>query len=109
MCSHSNGLRKLRKYINALHCPTRWKIIRVIGEQRKSTSEIFEGLEKVGESLSKNGLYYHLSELRDAGIVEVVDYREVGGGAPEKVWRLKTKEIKINLLTDLPGVSGHEQ
>jgi hypothetical protein len=25
-------------------------------------------------------------------------YREVGGGAPEKMWKLKTREIKIDLL-----------
>lgn len=79
-------------------------IIRLIGEGTKSTNEIFEELEKAGENLSRSGLYYHLSELEEAGIIELAEYREVGGGAPEKVWRLKTKEIKINLLTDLPEV-----
>ena len=59
----------------------------------------------MGESISKSGLYYHLSEMKKAGIIELAEYREVGGGAPEKVWKLKTKEIRINLLTDLPEVS----
>ncbi|MDH5734304.1 MAG: winged helix-turn-helix domain-containing protein [Candidatus Bathyarchaeota archaeon] len=98
---------RFQKFFRALHCPTRWVIIRLIGEGTKSTNEILGGLEKAGEGLSRSGLYYHLSELEEAGIIELAEYREVGGGAPEKVWRLKTKEIKINLLKDLPEVSGH--
>jgi ArsR family transcriptional regulator, cadmium/lead-responsive transcriptional repressor len=99
---------KFHKYFRALHCPTRWTIIRLIGDGSKSTNEIFEGLEKTGESLSKSGLYYHLSEMQQAGIIELAEYLEIGGGAPEKVWKLKTKEIKINLLTDLPEVLNNE-
>jgi DNA-binding transcriptional ArsR family regulator len=99
---------KFQKYFRALHCPSRWIIIRLIGDGAKSTNEIFEGLKEAGEGLSRSGLYYHLSELEEAGIVELAEYREVGGGAPEKVWRLKTKEIRFSLLRDLPEVSGHE-
>ena len=99
---------RLRKFFRVLHCPTRWTIIRLIGGDVKSTSEISEGLRKAGECLSKSGLYYHLSEMEEAGIIELAEYREVGGGAPEKVWKLKTKEIKVNLLTDLPEVPNHE-
>jgi DNA-binding transcriptional ArsR family regulator len=84
-------------------------IIRLIGEETKTTNEIFEGLKKAGEGLSRSGLYYHLSEMEEAGIIELAEYREVGGGAPEKVWKLKTKEIRINLLTDLPEVPSHDQ
>ena len=100
---------KFQKYFRALHCPTRWMIIRLIGDEAKSTNEIFEGLEEAGEGLSRSGLYYHLSELEAADIIELAEYREVGGGAPEKVWRLKTKEIRISLLRDLPKVLDHEQ
>jgi DNA-binding transcriptional ArsR family regulator len=99
---------KFQKYFKALHCPTRWTIIRLIGKETRSTNEIFEGLKEAGEGLSKSGLYYHLSEMEEAGIIELAEYREVGGGAPEKIWKLKTKEIKINLLTDLPEVPSHE-
>jgi len=98
---------KFQKYFRALHCPTRWVIIRLIGEGTKSTNEIFDELKKT-EALSRSGLYYHLSELEEAGIVELAEYREVGGGAPEKVWRLRTKEIRFNLLTDLPETTGHK-
>ena len=91
---------KFQRYFRALHCPTRWTIIRLIGEETRSTSEIFEGLSKSGERLSKSGLYYHLSEIEEANIIELAEYREVGGGAPEKVWKLKTKEIKVNLLAE---------
>jgi len=89
---------KFQKYVRALHCPVRWTIINIIGNCEKSTGEIFEELKRSGEELSRSGLYYHLSELEEAGIIELAMYREVGGGAPEKVWRLKTKEIRINLL-----------
>ena len=99
---------KFQQYFRALHCPTRWIIIRLIGDSTKSTNEIFEGLQKSGEGISRSGLYYHLSEMEKADIIELAEYREVGGGAPEKVWKLKTKEIRINLLTDLPEVSNHE-
>ena len=86
------------KYFRALHCQIRWQIIRLIGDEAKSTSEIREGLTELGEKFSKSGLYYHLSELEDAGILELAEYREEGRGPPKKIWRLKTKEIKINLL-----------
>lgn len=99
---------KFQKYFRALHCPTRWVIIRLIGEGTKSTNEIFDGLKKAEEGLSRSGLYYHLSELEEAGIVELAEYREVGGGAPEKVWRLKTQEIRFNLLKDLPEATDRE-
>ncbi len=102
-------ISRFQSYFRALHCPTRWVIIRLIGDEAKSTSEIFAGLKKLGEDLSKSGLYYHLSELEKAGIIELATYREVGGGAPEKVWKLKTKEIRINLLTGLPELLTDEQ
>jgi DNA-binding transcriptional ArsR family regulator len=95
----SKEFNRFHKYFKALHCPTRWTIIRLIGNEAKSTGEIFDGLTETGEGLSRSGLYYHLSELEKAGIIELAEYREVGGGAPEKVWRLKTKEIKVNLIT----------
>ncbi len=96
-----NEFSRFQKYFKALHCPTRWAIIRSIGDKAKSTAEIFEALKEAGEGLSKSVLYYHLSELEEAGIIEMAEYREAGGGAPEKVWRLKTKEIRINLLEDV--------
>ena len=58
---------------------------------------VFCGIDK-GEQLSKPGFYYHLSELKNADIIEVAEYIEEGGGAPEKIWRLKTKKIIIDLL-----------
>jgi len=90
----------LRKYVQALHCSIRWTIIRFIGEGKKSTKEIYDHLIENGESLTPSGLYYHLSELKNAGIIEVAEYNEEGGGAPEKIWRLKTKKIIIDLLEE---------
>jgi len=95
--------RRLRKFVKALRFPTRWLIIEYIGEGSKSTKEIYEYLLKKGEKITKSGLYYHLSELKNAGIIEVADYIEEGGGAPEKVWKLKTKKIVIDLLENRGG------
>ena len=92
--------RRFQMYFRALHCPIRWMIIRIIGDEEKSSGEILEGLRRAGEGLARSSLYYHLSELEEAGIIELAGYREEGGGAPEKVWRLKTKEIHVNFLED---------
>lgn len=98
MCNCSPRMMELMKYIRALHCPTRWMIIDHLGESSKSTKEIYEYLVEKGEKLTPSGLYYHLSELSRAGIIGVAEYREVGGGAPEKVWKLKKKRIVVELL-----------
>ncbi|MDM7934987.1 MAG: winged helix-turn-helix domain-containing protein [Methanothrix sp.] len=89
----------VQRYIRALHCPTRWAIIRFIGKGERSTREIYEQLG-LDDEMSPAGLYYHLSALKQAGIVEVASYRESGGGIPEKVWRLKVHRIVIDLLDE---------
>ncbi|MEW5936400.1 MAG: helix-turn-helix domain-containing protein [Candidatus Thermoplasmatota archaeon] len=89
---------KLRDLVKALRFPTRWAIIEYIGDGVKSTTEIYEHLIGRGEQLTKPGFYYHLSELKNAGIIEVAEYREERGGAPEKIWKLKTKRIVFDLL-----------
>ncbi|MFP3951752.1 MAG: ArsR/SmtB family transcription factor [Candidatus Bathyarchaeia archaeon] len=91
----------MQKYFRALHCPTRWHIIDVIGRDEKTTGEILEALREREVGLARSSIYYHLSALADADIITVSGYREEGGGAPEKVWRLETTEIKIDLLEDL--------
>jgi len=101
---HSKGLnqfKKFQKYVRALHCPIRWVIIRLLANKKLSTGEIYDMLKEAGEDISKSALYYHLSELEEADIIGLSEYREVGGGAPEKVWELKVKEIRINFLEDL--------
>jgi DNA-binding transcriptional ArsR family regulator len=97
-CSGDSKTKRFQRYFRALHCPTRWAIIRIIGEEEKGSGEILEGLQEAGKSLVRSSLYYHLSELEESGIIEMARYREMGGGAPEKVWKLKTREIKIDLL-----------
>lgn len=82
----------------ALSEPRR-SIINILGDNVKSTNEIYEELRKKGLSISRSVLYYHLSSLRELGIIEMTGYREGNGGAPEKLWRLKVKRIGINLIT----------
>lgn len=94
-------IRLLKNYLSTLHCPTRWEIISVIGKESKGTNDIYDELIARGEKLARSSLYYHLGELRNGGIVVVSGYREEGGGAPEKMWKLKTTEIHIDLFEDL--------
>ena len=89
---------KLRNLVRVLRFPTRWLIIEYIGHGSRSTKEIYDFLIKRGERITRSGLYYHLSELKNAGIIEVAGYIDEGGGAPEKVWKLKTKRIVIDML-----------
>jgi len=100
MCNDGCNNNPLRKYIQALHCPTRWDIIRFIGKGKKSTKEIHGFLSGGKEGVTQSGVYYHLSELKAAGIIEVAEYKEEGGGAPEKVWKLRTSKIEIDLLEE---------
>jgi len=92
------GLKEINSFIRALHCPTRWKIIEILADGAKGTGEISRELKKDSEDVSKPSLYYHLSELEEVGIIGVSNYREVGGGAPEKIWKLKTSQVIIDLI-----------
>lgn len=100
MCNCNGHLDPLKKYVQALHCPTRWDIIRFIGKGKRSSKEIHEILQNSNEGISRSGLYFHLSELKNADIIEVAGYKEEGGGAPEKVWKLKRTRIEIDLLDE---------
>jgi|GEM_PF-1102120 len=82
----------------ALSEPRR-SIINILSDDVKSTNEIYKELRKRGLSIPRSVLYYHLSSLRELGIIEMAGYREGNGGAPEKTWRLKVKRIGINIVT----------
>lgn len=100
-CGEHTGSKRyedFRKIVKALHCPIRWMIIECLREP-KSTKEILDCLLARDEKFTSTGLYYHLSELRGAGIIEIAGYRE-GQGAPQKIWRLKVKKIEIPLVED---------
>lgn len=93
-------ISRLKGLAKALHCPTRWDIIDIIGTGSAKTKEIKKGLIDKGYDISQSGLYYHLSELRDSGIIEVDRFLEEGQGAPEKVWKLTKKKIEIDLVVE---------
>jgi len=96
----SKNFENFRKIMRALHCPTRWMIIECLKDGEKSTKEILDCLLAKDERITSSGLYYHLSELRSAGIIEIAGYREEGGGAPQKLWRLKVKKVEIPLVSE---------
>ena len=91
---------QLRRYGKALRFRTRWTIIEFIGSDTKSSTDIYEHLLEQGEELTKSGFYYHLNELKKAGIIGVAGYIDEGGGAPEKRWQLKKTRITISLLPE---------
>lgn len=95
---HRKRLEKLKGLAKALHGPPRWDVIEIIGDGVVTTGEIREEMKEKGYELSQPGLYYHLSELKEAGIIEVAGYLEEGRGAPEKKWALKKRKIEIDLL-----------
>ncbi|MFO7792093.1 MAG: helix-turn-helix domain-containing protein [Candidatus Saliniplasma sp.] len=91
-------IQELQGLAKALHCPTRWDIIDIIGTGTAKTKEIKKGLKERGYDITQSGLYYHLSELREASLIEVEEFLEEGQGAPEKVWKLSKKKIGIELV-----------
>ncbi len=93
-------ISKLKGLAKALHCPTRWDMIEIIGNGTAKTKDIKNGLEEKGYDITQSGLYYHLSELREAGIIEVDKFLEEGQGAPEKIWKLAKKKIEIELVAE---------
>ena len=53
----------------------------------------------MGETLTRSGIYYHLSKLKESEIIEHTGYRKLYWGTSQKLWRIKTMEIKISLIT----------
>ncbi|MFW5905811.1 MAG: helix-turn-helix domain-containing protein [archaeon] len=93
-------LQRLKGLARALHCPTRWDIIDIIGSGTATTDTIRKKMSDKGYDFTRSGLYYHLSELSDAGIIEVASYVEGGQGAPTKEWTLRKQTIEIDLVNE---------
>lgn len=91
-------LQTLKGLAKALHGPARWEIVHIIGASSATTDTIKTELENRGFDLTQSGIYYHLSELSEAGIIEVAGYVEEGRGAPTKEWTLRKETIEINLV-----------
>ena len=101
LCCKSSKMDKVQMLTRALSCPCRWRIFHILGKKEKDTNKIYEELKKQGEKFSKQGLYYHLSELEKVGLVTVVGYKDQKG-APLKIWKLAKHKIVLDLL------KGHE-
>ena len=92
-------IRDLAMRVKSVLMEPRWTIVKIIGNEIKSTNEIYKSLQNRGLVIPKSTLYYHLSTLESMGIIEMAGYRETGGGAPEKTWQLKARKIVLDLLT----------
>lgn len=94
-----SGLESLVTILAMTQAEPRRSILEVLSTGEKTTSQIFQYLENKGYDIPRTTLYYHLSELESTGIIGHVGYKETKGGAPEKIWVLKTREICLDLPT----------
>ncbi|ASJ08720.1 DNA-binding protein [Thermococcus siculi] len=99
MMGEMGNLKSLMMILKPLMAEPKRSIIKILSDGVKGTNEIYQGLQERGLDLPRSTLYYHLSALEDAGIIEMAGYREEGGGAPEKLWKLKVRKIGIDLAT----------
>ncbi len=99
MMTDKSNLKALMMVLKPLLAEPKRSIIKILSEGVKGTNEIYEALRERGLEMPRSTLYYHLSALEDAGIIEMAGYREEGGGAPEKLWRLKVRKIGMDLVT----------
>ncbi|MPW38413.1 helix-turn-helix domain-containing protein [Thermococcus sp. 101 C5] len=99
MMEEMRNLKSLMMLLKPLLAEPKRGIIRILSDGVKGTNEIYQALQERGLEMPRSTLYYHLSALEDAGIIEMAGYREEGGGAPEKLWKLKTRKIGIDLVT----------
>jgi len=99
MMSDMANLKSLMMMLKPLMAEPRRSIIKILGEGVKGTNEIYQALWERGLNMPRSTLYYHLSALEDMGIIEMAGYHEEGGGAPEKLWRLKVRKVGIDLVT----------
>ncbi len=93
------NLKSLMMMLKPLMAEPRRSIIKILSEGVKGTNEIYRALWERGLNMPRSTLYYHLSALEDMGIIEMVGYREEGGGAPEKLWKLRVRKVGIDLVT----------
>ncbi len=93
------SIREMMMELKEVLSEPRWSIVKIIGESIKGTNEIYDELQKRGLSIPRSTLYYHISSLEKDGIIEMAGYREEGGGAPEKLWKLKIRKICMDILT----------
>ena len=90
-------IKEIMMKIKFIFSEPRWCIIKIIGNSIKGTNEIYNEIQR-SYIIPKTTLYYHLSMLEEAGIIEMAGYHEEGGGAPEKTWKLKIKKIEIDII-----------
>ena len=91
-------LSEIAPFMRALHCPTRWDIIKILQNGSKSSDEIY-GIVSKESKMQKPAFYYHLRELEAVGIIGLDEYKASDKKrAPEKVWKLLIKELKLNFM-----------
>ena len=99
MIAGMGNLKTLMMTLKSLMIEPRRSIIRILSNDVKGTNEIYRALQEMRMDIPRSTLYYHLPALADMGIIEMAGYREEGGGAPEKLWKLRAKKIGMDIVT----------
>ena len=99
MMANMGNLKTLMMTLKILMSEPKRSIIRILSEGVKGTNDIYQSLKLEGFNIPRSTLYYNLSTLADMGIIEMAGYREEGGGAPEKLWRLRVRKVGLDLIT----------
>jgi DNA-binding transcriptional ArsR family regulator len=87
--------------------PVRYQILQSLYESRKTTQEIAEDMP----STPKSSIYRHLKVLLEAGLVQIVEIRQVNG-IQEKVYqagelpRVKNEDMEGHTIDDYKRMAG---
>jgi len=93
------NLEYILAILSTVQTEPRRTILSAIGGEGATTNQIYQALLERGYDIPRTTLYYHLSELENLGLITHAGYKESGGGAPEKVWKLSKRKICIDILT----------
>jgi len=99
MMANMGNLKALMMMLKIVMSEPKRSIIRILSEGVKGTNDIYQSLKNEGFNIPRSTLYYNLSTLADMGIIEMAGYREEGGGAPEKLWKLRVRKVGLDLIT----------
>jgi|GEM_PF-6284098 len=92
-------LEESQKALEALECEPRRSILALLADGPLASGDIYRGLLSMGtQTKEKSTFYYHLSKLREAGLIRVRNTLE-GAGKPERVWELACNGVCFEFST----------
>ena len=89
--------------MRALHCPTRWDIIKALQDGSKSSDQIYNIIEEKSK-MQKPAFYYHLRELEAVGIIGL----DVCVSLKRQGYRVKLRKVRKASLARSHTITGNE-